>query len=189
MSTRSRVMIGIGAAAVIGLGVVVVRQVKNGSKPDSAPVVAVTRDAGPAVVLPPTKAPVPVIRQDPGSPDRVQPYRPATYLRYSDGLPAQAAPDDERAPTILRLLQVTKANLDQETTIRAAWRVHENGRRVLLAQARPPSIGDPLLDHDGVAALDKAFDDAVRDALDNNQLARLELEMPPPEPEPPTPAP
>ena len=189
MSTRSRVMIGIGAAAVLGLGVVVVRQLKSGSEADPAPEVAVRRDAGSAPVAPPpSTTPVPPIRQEPGAADRVQPYRPATYLRYSEGMPAQAAADDEDAPTILRLLQVTKASLDQETTIRAAWRVHENGRRVLVAAAPPPSIGDPWLDPAKLAELDHAFDDAVRDALDNNQLARLALEMPP-EREPPTPEP
>ena len=91
---------------------------------------------------------------------------------------------DDGSPILQRLLTVTSPSADQEATIRAAWRTHEEGRRVLLAAAHPPSIGDPILDRTGLAALDREFSDAVAEVLTPEQYLRLSLELAPPEPEP-----
>jgi hypothetical protein len=160
---------------------------------DAGPSLGEAGDAGPRTDPPagsggPTRKVEP-IRQAPDSPDRPMPYRPAKLLRYSDGLPSKDPAADDASPVLERILQVTRPDADQEPAIRAAWRAHEDGRRELLARARPPSIGEPVLDHAGVVELDRAFDELLAAILRHEQLARLALEMPPPELEPELPAP
>ncbi|HVV84719.1 MAG TPA: hypothetical protein VHE35_16755, partial [Kofleriaceae bacterium] len=87
--------------------------------------------------------------------------------------------DDPRSPTLDRILTVTRADDTQAKQVLRAWQAHEEGRRRLLAQAHPASIGEPVLDPAGLAELDRAFDGALAATLDAQQLARLSLEKPP----------
>ena len=185
-------MIGIVGVAALAVGALAVREFRGGgaAAPRDAGARAPTLDATSATPPgPATAGPVPPIRQDPTGPGRVMPYRPATYLRYSEGMPATDPAEDDGSPILQRLLTVTLPSGDQEATIRAAWRTHEEGRRVLVAAARPPSIGDPILDRTALAALDRQFSDAVSEVLTPEQYLRLSLELAPPEFEPPQPEP
>ena len=195
-------MIAIGGAAVVAVAVggwLLVRGLDGdasgsgavGDAGAGARVATGGGDAGVRTTATPDGPPkrVEPIRQAPDSPDRPMPYRPAKFLRYSDGMPAKNAGDDDASPILERILQVTKPTGEQEASIRAAWRAHEDSRRVLVAKARPPSIGEPILDRDELAEVDRAFEELLAATLRHEQLARLALEMPPPEPEPEPPPP
>lgn len=188
--TRMRWIAGAAAATAVVAGGLVLRSMLRDPAP---PARDVALDAGVRPRVPPPPVPpgsaVPPLVQPPGSADRVMPYRPATYLRWSEGLPAIDPAEDDRSPILDRLLAVTRADATQQHALRTAWRVHEEGRRRLLAAARPPSIGEPQLDRAGLAELDDAFEIVVQSTLDTRQLDRLSLERPPPEPDEPEPEP
>jgi hypothetical protein len=193
MSSRKSWVLGIAGVAALGLGALAIRELRGGGAaaprdlaPAPAPDAAVVAPRGSATVK---AAPVPPFRQDPTGPGRVMPYRPATYLRYSEGMPATDPAEDDASPILQRLLTVTLPSADQEATIRAAWRTHEEGRRVLRAAARPPSIGDPILDPVALATLDRELSDAVSEVLTPEQYLRLSVELAPPELEPEQPEP
>lgn len=194
MSSRQSWAIALVGVAALAIGALAIHELRGGgaAAPRDAGARAPTADA---TLVAATDAgdvmaePVPPVRQDPGAAGRVMPYRPATYLRYSEGIPATDPGEDDSSPILQRLLSVTRASLDQEATIRAAWRTHEDGRRELLAAAPTPTTGDPILDASALAALDRAFSDAVDEVLTREQYTRLSFELAPPEPEPPPPGP
>lgn len=186
MGARQLWLVGGLATGAIVVGALAIVELRGASPTATAPAGATaTHDAPVAASIDrrsPTD-PVAPIRRDPAAGDRRQPYRPASFLRYSEGVPG-APGTDEQSPILARLLTVTAASAAQEATLRAAWRRHEDGRRALLAQARPPSIGAPILDADGLAELDRAFTAVVDATLAEAQRRRLALELPPPDPPP-----
>lgn len=189
MSSRTPWVIAVVGLAVLGIGALAIRELRGGGAaapraaggPEPASDAAPAAPTGSGTVAP---GPVPPVRQDPGAAGRVMPYRPATYLRYSEGLPSTEPAADDDSPILLRLLAVTRPTAIQEAAIRAAWRTHEAGRRDLLATAATPSIGDPILDRTALAALDRQFSDAVNEVLTPEQYSRLSFELAPPAPEP-----
>jgi hypothetical protein len=192
MSRTHWIVGGAVAAAAVG-GYLVLSPLLRDSAPSKTATTGGAIDAGrPRSNQPlPGAAPgaVPPFRQDPAAVDRVQPYRPAKFLVWSEGVPSTNPADDDRASAIERLLEVTRADASQQHTLRAAWKLHEDGRRELLAKAHPPSIGLPVLDPAGLRELDRAFDEVVRSTLTDQQRERLALEQPPPAPEEPPPEP
>ncbi|HVV81429.1 MAG TPA: hypothetical protein VHE35_00070 [Kofleriaceae bacterium] len=194
MSRSKSWVIAIIGVAVVGLGALSIRELTKGSAavPRDADRRAPAPDAAPAApteVAPSLPERVAPIRQSPGGEGRVMPYRPATYLSYSAGLPSRDPAQDDSSPILRRLLTVTEATADQEARIRRAWRTHEDGRRVLLAAAPPPSIGDPVLEPTALASLDRQFSDSVSEILTPRQYYRLSFEFAPPAPESDSPTP
>lgn len=126
-------------------------------------------------------APVPAGPQNrqASEPQRAMPYRPASYLYYSEGRPAKTPSDDDAQATLQRILDVTQADAAQAAKIRASWRTHEDGRRVLWASAFPRMSGPRILDPEKLEELDSNFETDVFDVLRPPQRQRLSQELPP----------
>ena len=108
------------------------------------------------------------------------PYRPASFLLYSDGKPArEAGADDDAQPVLARIFEITHADPTQQVKIREFWHTHENGRRVLWAQAYPRVSGPRMLDPEKLEELDVEFESAMFGILQPSQKQALSQELPP----------
>lgn len=115
-------------------------------------------------------------------------YRPAELLRYSEDSPEEDPASDEPSKVLARIFEVTRADAAQQQQIRALWRIHEDGRRILFAAARPRVSGPRILDFEKVQELDSAFETALfGEVLRPGQRARLAQELPPAGSPPPPP--
>jgi hypothetical protein len=107
-------------------------------------------------------------------------YRPASYLYYSAGSPAKDPRDDDNQPALRRIVEVTQPDGTQQEKLRAAWRIHEDARRVLWAEAYPRVSGPRMLDPAKLEVADAAFESAALNLLRPDQGERLSQEVPPP---------
>lgn len=137
----------------------------------------------------PAPVPVAIGANDPvPGPPRAMPYRPAELLIYSQQQVAESPDQDASSPTLARIFEVTRADETQQEQIRARWRTHEDGRRILFAAAYPRISGPRILDHDKLAELDLAFEAALfSEILRPAQRSRLAQELPRPGQQAPTP--
>lgn len=112
------------------------------------------------------------------------PYRPAVFLRFSSGEPAQQAGDDFSHRNFRRILEAAAPDAVQESKLRALWKTHEDARRELWARAVPRVSGPRMLDRDQLRELDLALRTGLLGALRPDQQERLLAELPPVSSEP-----
>jgi hypothetical protein len=185
-------LIGAGAALVLAGVVVASRRSWPPSASDPASSRAATAAPGSAAAV--ARAPgapsdpagasgelgVAPVAARPPKPPRVMPYRPAKFFLYSEDRVARHEADDESQPALRRIFELTRADPRQQSLIRSFWHIHEDGRRVLYAQAFPRVSGPRILDAQKLEELDTEFESSMFGVLQPDQREDLQQELPPP---------
>jgi hypothetical protein len=107
-----------------------------------------------------------------------QNYRPANYLRLSNGEPARSPADDTDHATLRRIEALLQPDPQQSAKIGELWRTHEDGRRALLPVKKRLS-GPTLLDPEKLKVLDASLLGGLEQVLNPEQRQRLRLELAP----------
>jgi hypothetical protein len=111
------------------------------------------------------------------------PYHPANVLRWSESPPASSPSGDRNAPSLQRILEVTKPDDEQKQKILDLWSEHENQRRALLAAAPSRASGPPIPDRMKSAENDFKFESTLLSKiLRRDQMDRIVPEIYPPRP-------
>ena len=108
------------------------------------------------------------------------PYRPAKYLLYSEDNVFRHGESDFEQPVFKKIVELTKPDQRQESLLRAFWKIHEDQRRTLWAEAFPRVSGPRILDNAKLEDADLAFESSVFGVLRPEQQQDLRDEVPPP---------
>lgn len=111
-------------------------------------------------------------REQPGPGRRSPP--PAEHVALSAEPPPADPSQDDRSPTLARVLQLAQPTPQQEARIRVLWKEHENGRRELLSQSSPSAASVEYINRDQLRLLDGKFEMAlVSEVLEPLQRERV----------------